>query len=390
VPAGPGRPSVIGVPAVPPWRAGLEVSVLPEAYRDLLEVVADAGRPVAVKALAVLAGASARVAAEITAEADTAGLTAAQRTGADACVRYLAGKQELLRYDQALAAGWPIATGVIERACRHWGLDGAEAVLTLRAVISNGDFSEYWRFHLDREHQRLYPGTKQVQYTLGGPTCALTRNDADEQRGSRAFSRGAQDTEATGLPGIASCDLDGRPGPLPDADARYPGEPDLPASTFDCNARPGTCDARPVPAVRTQHPGEDHDRVVALERDEGGRFAEPFTQGCPDSRTQRAEALGQVAQERDRDIVLAQQRRPRGELRLPGRGTDHDPGEALVAADRPDDRHCRLRVADQEKDGCHAAAGELVAQGRGGERTHVELDDGAATWREVVPEDAGP
>ena len=28
------------------------------------------------------------------------------------------------------------------------GLDGAEAVLTLRAVISNGDFEEYWRFHL--------------------------------------------------------------------------------------------------------------------------------------------------------------------------------------------------------------------------------------------------
>ena len=45
-------------------------------------------------------------------------------------------------------------------ACRHliadrldiggarWGLDGAEAVLTLRAVISNGDFEEYWRYHL--------------------------------------------------------------------------------------------------------------------------------------------------------------------------------------------------------------------------------------------------
>jgi hypothetical protein len=25
----------------------------------------------------------------------------------------------------------------------RWGLDGAEAVLTLRAVISNGDFEEY-------------------------------------------------------------------------------------------------------------------------------------------------------------------------------------------------------------------------------------------------------
>ena len=134
---------------------------------------------VAVKALAVLAGDSARAAAEITAEADAAGLAAAQRTGADACVRYLTSKHEYLRYDQALAAGWPIATGVIEGACRHligdrlditgarWGLHGAEAVLTLRAVISNGDFDEYWRYHLAREHQRLYPGTAQGQYTLG-------------------------------------------------------------------------------------------------------------------------------------------------------------------------------------------------------------------------------
>ncbi|HEX8007215.1 MAG TPA: ISKra4 family transposase [Trebonia sp.] len=144
----------------------------------------DAGDPaaedwVAVKALAVLAGDSTRAAEEITAEAGTAGLEGSRRTGADACVRYLDGKREFLRYDQALEAGWPIATGVIEGACRHliadrldiggarWGLDGAEAVLTLRAVIANGDFEEYWRYHLAREHQRLYPGTKQGQYTLG-------------------------------------------------------------------------------------------------------------------------------------------------------------------------------------------------------------------------------
>jgi hypothetical protein len=68
---------------------------------------------VAVKALAVLAGDSARAAAQITAEADAAGLAGAQRTGTDACVRYLTSKDEYLRYDQALAAEWPIATGVI-------------------------------------------------------------------------------------------------------------------------------------------------------------------------------------------------------------------------------------------------------------------------------------
>jgi hypothetical protein len=67
---------------------------------------------------------------------------------------------------------------LVDGACRHiiadrlgiggarWGLDGAEAVLTLRAVISKGDFNEYWDFHLAQEHQRLYPGTIQGQYTL--------------------------------------------------------------------------------------------------------------------------------------------------------------------------------------------------------------------------------
>jgi hypothetical protein len=58
VPAGPGRPPVIGVLAVPPWRAGLEVSVLPEAYRDLLEVVQDAGRPLRAAQIAAAAGLS--------------------------------------------------------------------------------------------------------------------------------------------------------------------------------------------------------------------------------------------------------------------------------------------------------------------------------------------
>jgi hypothetical protein len=134
---------------------------------------------VAVKALTVLAGGSDRAAAEITAEAGAAGLDGSRRSGADACVRYLGNKREFLRYDQALDAGWPIATGVIEGACRHliadrlnlggarWGLDGAEAILALRAVIANRDFEDYWRFHLACEHQRLYPGINQGQYALG-------------------------------------------------------------------------------------------------------------------------------------------------------------------------------------------------------------------------------
>jgi hypothetical protein len=41
--AGPASP--IGAVTVPPWQEGSDASVLPRAYQDLLEVAADAGRP---------------------------------------------------------------------------------------------------------------------------------------------------------------------------------------------------------------------------------------------------------------------------------------------------------------------------------------------------------
>ncbi len=57
-PAGPGRSLAAGTAAVPPWRAGLEVSVLPQAYRDLVEVTEDAGRPLRAAQIAAAAGLS--------------------------------------------------------------------------------------------------------------------------------------------------------------------------------------------------------------------------------------------------------------------------------------------------------------------------------------------
>jgi hypothetical protein len=77
-----------------------------------------------------------------------------------------------------LAAGWPIATGVIEGACRHligdrlditgarWGLPGAEAILKLRAMIANGDFDTYWRFHLAQDHRRVHQTRYQAEHDL--------------------------------------------------------------------------------------------------------------------------------------------------------------------------------------------------------------------------------
>jgi hypothetical protein len=84
------------------------------------------------------------------------------------CIRYLKVLRNYLAYDTALATGLPIATGVIEGACRYlvkdrlektgarWSLGGAEAVLRLRALRASGDFDAYWVFHLDREHERRH------------------------------------------------------------------------------------------------------------------------------------------------------------------------------------------------------------------------------------------
>lgn len=38
----------------------------------------------------------------------------------------------------------------------RWGLDGCEAVLKLRAIVGSGDFAQYWRYHLTREHERVH------------------------------------------------------------------------------------------------------------------------------------------------------------------------------------------------------------------------------------------
>ncbi len=123
---------------------------------------------VANKALAVLNGQTSTVAASIRRKATNLGLDPRTRLNADRCADYLLAKRDYLDYPTALANGWPIATGIIEGACRHlvkdrldltgarWGLHGAEAILKLRALRSNGDFDEYWQFHLNREQHRIH------------------------------------------------------------------------------------------------------------------------------------------------------------------------------------------------------------------------------------------
>jgi hypothetical protein len=81
---------------------------------------------------------------------------------------YYARNRAFMDYDQYLALGWPIATGVIEGACRHlvkdrcelsgmrWTQPGAEALLQLRCVHENGDWEAFHAFRRDQRRQRLY------------------------------------------------------------------------------------------------------------------------------------------------------------------------------------------------------------------------------------------
>jgi len=48
----------------------------------------------------------------------------------------------------------------------RWGLQGAEAVLKLRALVCNGDFQAYWRFHLTQEHRRNHQARYQDKLPL--------------------------------------------------------------------------------------------------------------------------------------------------------------------------------------------------------------------------------
>lgn len=95
-------------------------------------------------------------------------LEAAAAKAVEKAAGYLVKNTRLLRYDRALKDGLPIATGVIEGACRYlvqdrmgrtgarWSLNGAEAILRLRALRTSGDFDAYWAFHLAKEHERTH------------------------------------------------------------------------------------------------------------------------------------------------------------------------------------------------------------------------------------------
>jgi len=110
---------------------------------------------VGVRLLEILRGNASYVAGGMRRSATRRSLGSEERKPVDTCADYLLNYAPYLKYNRYLAHGFPIATGVIEGACRHlvkdrmevtgarWSLTGAESVLRLRALRSSHDFDEH-------------------------------------------------------------------------------------------------------------------------------------------------------------------------------------------------------------------------------------------------------
>ena len=101
-------------------------------------------------------------------QATQLGLKGPKRKTVGDAAAYFAGDRDRMKYDEYLAAGHPIGSGVVEGASRHrvkdrmertgmrWLPCGAQAMLDLRATYLNGEWNDFWNFHVAQEDQRLY------------------------------------------------------------------------------------------------------------------------------------------------------------------------------------------------------------------------------------------
>jgi hypothetical protein len=82
---------------------------------------------------------------------------------------YFENNAHRMQYHLYLQAGYPIASGVIEGACRHlikdrmehagmrWKLAGAEAMLNVRAVMASSEWEEFGSWRQLEEAKRVHP-----------------------------------------------------------------------------------------------------------------------------------------------------------------------------------------------------------------------------------------
>ena len=92
----------------------------------------------------------------------------ALKTVRTAC-NYFENNAHRMRYDEYLKAGYPIASGVIEGACRHvikdrmeqggmrWTLNGAKAMLNVRSVLASSESKTFSQWRQTEGAKRVHP-----------------------------------------------------------------------------------------------------------------------------------------------------------------------------------------------------------------------------------------
>jgi hypothetical protein len=118
---------------------------------------------------AVLEGKVANVIRGLRRLAAVRGLSGAKKKALGRICRYFHKNQRRMRYEVYLREGYPIASGVIEGACRHlikdrmeragmhWTVAGAQAMLDLRSVWIGGHWEAFQQYRIEQERERLYP-----------------------------------------------------------------------------------------------------------------------------------------------------------------------------------------------------------------------------------------
>ena len=99
---------------------------------------------------------------------NTKALSKGQAYNVQRAITYLTNRPHMVDYKAYLEKGYPITTGAIESACghfvksrmernaMHWGKQGAQEMLNIRAVKKNGDWDQYTKDFIDHEQQQLY------------------------------------------------------------------------------------------------------------------------------------------------------------------------------------------------------------------------------------------
>lgn len=95
-------------------------------------------------------------------------LPTSKRKSLSSVIRYFDNNRQYMQYDDYLAKGYPIGSGVVEGTCRHlvrdrmegtgmrWELDGARAMLNTRSVYLSKQWDRFIEYRIQKEQDALY------------------------------------------------------------------------------------------------------------------------------------------------------------------------------------------------------------------------------------------